>query len=421
MIAAVIFIVRGPARFPGNAQDFRRPYMQGRIWLHGINPFAEEYTTEHEVLGPDLQHIGLHLARGGYPPIHSPVMAVVGVFPWWLAKVVWLGLMGALFFLSFYMLWRMANLSFTAWSGKWFLLFMLLLAPIHTGFALGQPVMVAFPLGLLSVFWVRRNQWGMAGLAAGLSMAFKIQIGGVFLLYLLVTKRWRASLATLVVLLALVGIYEARLATAGTSTLGHDWSRWLSNVQGGYGFGGMRWDPQDPERVQGINLQNLLYSFTDHVTAVRYLTFGFVGILCLVYAFFVLRVKVPSHELLCLAVPCALALLPVYRRPYDAYMLVIPLAWALRRGAVIRLWSIELWLLVFLAGFLLLPGGAFLNLLMQQNSLPAWLIQNPLWNTVVLPYQNWSVLLLTLMLLSALASHATGKTDDIKRSYGLRG
>lgn len=47
--------------------------------------------------------------------------------------------------------------------------------------------------------------------------------------------------------------------------MGHDWSGWLTNVQGGYGYGGLRWDSQDPERVQAINLQNLLYSFAGAV------------------------------------------------------------------------------------------------------------------------------------------------------------
>ncbi len=84
-----------------------------------------------------------------------------------------------------------------------FLFFMFLLAPIHTGFALGQPVMIAFPLGLLSVFLLRQERWVMAGLAADLALAFKIQIGGVFFLYLAITRRWRTTLAALVVVIAL--------------------------------------------------------------------------------------------------------------------------------------------------------------------------------------------------------------------------
>ncbi len=76
-ISAVIFIVRGPGRFPGNAQDFRRPYMQGRVWVQGLNPY-ERVTVEHEILGSELELIRLPAFRGSYPPIHSPVMASLG-------------------------------------------------------------------------------------------------------------------------------------------------------------------------------------------------------------------------------------------------------------------------------------------------------------------------------------------------------
>src|SRR5579859_1775429 len=93
-VAATEFVVRGPIRFLGGQaewNDLSQNYTASKLWLKGQSPsdpanFVALWKQQvHSRL--DLSDIRTHLA----PPLGGlVVMAPIAVFPWKIAKVLWL-------------------------------------------------------------------------------------------------------------------------------------------------------------------------------------------------------------------------------------------------------------------------------------------------------------------------------------------
>jgi len=120
----------------------------------------------------------------------------------------------------------------------------------------------------------------------------------------------------------------------------------------------------------------------------------------MVWLVFFLRTRVPD-DLLNLSILGTLSLLPVYHRFYDASLLVLPVAWALRAQATAssRLKKI-CWLLF---AIFLIPGSSILERAVSgghvgQNVLGSWW-----WGYLLLPHEAWALMLLATTLLAAMA------------------
>jgi hypothetical protein len=96
-----------------------------------------------------------------------------------------------------------------------------------------------------------------------------------------------------------------------------------------------------------------------------------------------------------------LSLFPLYHRLYDAFLLILPMGWALmefygpqRKGARGAL----LLMLPFLV-----PGGTILEHLQFHERIPRTIAHSWYWTGVVMPHEIWFLLLLSLLLLCSMA------------------
>ena len=120
----------------------------------------------------------------------------------------------------------------------------------------------------------------------------------------------------------------------------------------------------------------------------------------LLWLFLINKRNSRQFDLLDLSTLTVLSLLPIYHRFYDAALLIFALAWSLTalRG---RLNVIAKAVLALIIAVFLVPGGSALEQF-QRSGHFGGLKNYWWWNEFVLPHESWSVLLLSLLLLSAM-------------------
>jgi hypothetical protein len=100
-----------------------------------------------------------------------------------------------------------------------------------------------------------------------------------------------------------------------------------------------------------------------------------------------------------------------YHRFYDAVLLLIPLAWAIsaiaQRRTVAAAWGVLLLMVPFF-----LNAATVLKVMEQRAPLPAWLLDQWWWNTLVLPQQAWALLGMAVLLILAGEQHRTMQRGD---------
>jgi hypothetical protein len=182
LAGAALFCVRIVQVAPVHgAIDFRTGVWQPAVdVLHGISPY------------PPAEHLR---AQDGMPSIYPPFIALLampfGLLSYGVASVAWTVILMAALALTLWLLdvrdWRLYGAVF-------------LLPPMIDALMLGQ---VEILLLLASALvWRYRDRWPVAGLALGAAMAVK-PLMFPLLAWLLITRRVRASLASVAVALAL--------------------------------------------------------------------------------------------------------------------------------------------------------------------------------------------------------------------------
>jgi hypothetical protein len=297
--AAFYFVARGPWRALYDSGDFLNVYSATRCWVHGGDPYATA----------DLVRIGRAAGApvseayfAGLPSVYLPpsllLLAPFALFPWAVAKTVWLC------FLTGSCLWLAAS-TVTAVK-RWALplwCYLLAFAPLHTGLRKGQPTVLVCSLIAASLLV---SEPLLAGLLLGVAACIKPQLAFGFLLLALLAREFRKLLAAC--LTGLV-ITLAALARLRGGSLAHLFSN-LSLVGGGINSA----SPDNPIRFQLINIDTLLPSALYGVATIAIVY----AIIALLSAIAVVR----SGDIrIAISVVASATVLLGYHRFYDAEIL----------------------------------------------------------------------------------------------------
>ena len=410
LVAAAHLAWRGPLSVRGhwNLCDFASPWASARLWLTGQNPYdnARLWDTWIASRGAFQTDHDLWLALNA--PGAYAALAPLAAMPAGVAGVAWLALCVASVVTVLrcaLSLARIPGTSLTAWL---VISAALASAPVQTILAVGQLSLAIVALCFVAMLLARRGREVTAGLALGFAIAVKPQLAAPLLAYYVLRGQWRLVLPA-----ALVGVGVTLLAIVPMELRGIPWwSDWSRNLALAIAPGG----PNDatatgPWRNQMIDLRAWLFALLDRRELVGAIGVAMSMLLIAAYATFVTRARTRESErrrpdeLLPLAALMALTLLPVYHKLYDATVLVLVLAWAMRSLREPRVRGVALVTLASLTPFLI-PFD-LLPLLMQRTPALDGVAQTWLWRAVIYPHHAIATLAAALCLLYALRREQT--------------
>jgi hypothetical protein len=257
-------------------------------------------------------------------------------------------------------------------------------APGHAGLSLGQPAVAACSLTLLGTYLAICDRPLLAGLLLGVAAGLKPQVGALGFVFAAVVRRPRVCIAGLVTLSILWGVGIVRLRY-----ISPDWyAEWRANIAG---MPTLSYDLANPFRFEPINLEVLLQWLIADSNTRRLVAPALVAIpFGWWFARMFLNRRAVDTMLSCGAL-FALGLIPVYHRPYDAIVLLVLCAWAVRHVAQ-RRYRGALPLLAVLAVFLV-PGTAIFNDAAAAGRITPSFTQSWVWHLVVMPHQVWAICL----------------------------
>ncbi|MEV0650520.1 glycosyltransferase 87 family protein [Phytomonospora sp. NPDC050363] len=160
-----------------------------RYWLAGGNVY--DYWQE-DVINGTLGYT--------YPPFASILMAPMGALPWDMAK--WTHICAMVVCLAITTYWLVTPLLRRHKIPLWLGLvvagcFIVSVEPIRETLSFGQVNLMLIALVLGDVLFLVRRKSSLAGIGIGLATAIKLT-PGIFIVYLLVTRRWRAAAGSIV-------------------------------------------------------------------------------------------------------------------------------------------------------------------------------------------------------------------------------
>ena len=400
LLAATEFVVRGPVRYlqPNGWNDLSQYYAASRLWLRGqsfadAGKFAAVWRDEVG-LTLDVNTARVHIAP---PPGALVLFAPLGALSWPAAQLLWLTVVILSFAATVWALLAAAGLSFREPRGIAFIAGCLALAPFQTGVASGNQTILVVGLCAVGIWAAGADCDMIAGLFFGTACSLKPHIGAFLVLYYLWQRRWRlcVTAVALTVVLALLGL--AWMQFAGV--------HWLSDYTGNVRFGAEKntiddFTSANPIRFMLINLQVPFYSFTHSASSANMLAFALGGVLILIWIALVLQDEHKANSLLSLGTIAVIGLLPLYHRFYDASVLAVALCWCLSRQNTIK--NVGNTSLLLMAPFLV-PGAAILQKAARRGNIPESWTHSWWWDRILMPHQTWLLLLLSLMLLYAMA------------------
>ncbi|MBX3359189.1 MAG: DUF2029 domain-containing protein [Phycisphaeraceae bacterium] len=411
VVAAAVFVYRGPYRAMtiGNA-DFALVYSSARTWLVGGNPYdSQQISRVWLEAGGGVDRNPAE--RGStvllYPPATFALLSPLAALPWRLAAASWVALNVVLWLASVWIVGGMAGLRPGARTTRLYWAAGLAFAPAHTCIGHGQTAILAVALAVLGLAHLQRNGANprgiLPGVLLGLGAAIKPQVAALFTVYAGGRARWRAVAGSIAAVALALGIGAARMQLSGIPW----WSSWRANVAAFTLTDDGDPTAANPWRFQLINLHFPLHTITDDRLVVRVSALVIVGALALAYYLVDRRRATRRADLCSLGVVSVVTLLVVYHRAYDACVLVLPLAWAIATLAdpsePRRVRRLAAAALVCVAAFLT-PGGPMLVVLHEWGWVPDRLAASALWQTLLVPYATWALVLLGVMLILARAS-----------------
>jgi len=189
--------------------DFQIVYAAGPTLLKRCNPY------DQKELAPRLQEVNPQAdltAPYSYPPHFSSLIAILGLAPYPLARIVWLfllvGAVGLSTVIACTFVVPVAAPGTAARSERWWFASLALGNPmVSNDLWLGQPAILAYLGLLLAWYGMDQKKWILSGLGLGLAL-IKPQLG-LFILVWLIFSRAYAALAVGAGLISLLSIYPA--------------------------------------------------------------------------------------------------------------------------------------------------------------------------------------------------------------------
>jgi hypothetical protein len=418
LLAAAEFLDRGPVRFLREGQnwnDFLSPYIQSKAWLQGGDPYStREFINLWPSGAPHLQFVDRDAANGNlqklrgvptpYPITTFVVLSPFARFSWKKAELLWIALNTGFALFSLFALPALYGGALTKVRARTFLMLGLALAPIHTGLATANPVILTIGLCVSALLLSKADWPNCSGLLLAFAVCIKPPIGICVLVYFLVQRRWAAVRTMLASVLAVVFVGVAHMYVAGVP--------WLpSYLKGSHRIfidGALAdFTSADPVRFNMVDLRILIFALFGKAYLVEALSLACGAILAAIWLYMVILSDTDSG-LLEFSALSVLSLLPIYHRFYDASLLIWPLYWSLTAVGHRMVRAVT----IFLIFPFLFPGAVLLDEAVQRGWIPVSIAHSYWWNALVMPHEVWSLLLLSLLLLYSMRARELPTADQ---------
>jgi glycosyl transferase family 87 len=361
--------------------DFSTSYVAARLWLKGENAFdSTKFMVTWVAAGGRgfADHSRPTNIRPAYPPPALLVLTPFALLPWTAAKWAFMSLACLLFPATIWSVLRLYGISWSSRPGLALTAYAMALAPWHTALAVMSPSAIAIELAIIGAA-LTKDEAG--GVLTGLSLCLKPQIGLLFLLEQVFSKRWKRAGWAVSWLLVVSVIAVVRLPPQWIDS-------YHENLQFFQAQGGVNdFTAANPIRFDLLNLQVILYFLLHNYGLANAISWAIAAALLLVW----------WRRHADLAALVLIGLLPFYQRIYNAGLVVLAIGWAM---AHLREWR---WKAVLLASAIfLVPGAALLQTLHAQH----W-ISDFEWDRSILinvffgPEATWAILVLIVIVLTA--------------------
>lgn len=423
--SGALFLFRGPIRAirDHDINDLISPYVQAKVWLHGGDPYSAQsmarfWPAKGLTFHPDPQQVedGSLLIKHGIPtayPLACFVMLAPLTFLSWpvfkglfvlLTVTLLAGAIRSLVTIS-----RLDSPAALLLTGSAFLL-----APIQTGMATLNIAILAIELGVIAMWADQAERKIVAGVLVGVCTALKPQLGIGFLLYYIVRRNWRLTAWGMTSIFATEAAGILRLYKAHA----HWWQNYILDNQALVSTGVLGdFTDKNPTRFGLVNLQVALFPLLKHRAATEICVLGFCTLLVLMWFFAMSKRDGSDTSLLPVSAIILTSLIPIYHRFYDAALLIIPICYLLDslrnkafRPAVIALMA---------AAVFLVPGGSFLEVIVNKGLIPRWLASGSFWQSFVMAHDAWSIAILASMLIYEMAMQLRGKDPSVTEPKSL--
>jgi hypothetical protein len=388
VLAGAKFIVRGPMRSGSNSGDFRAIYMPSRAWTHGLDPYNYSVLLQQwREGGGSIQDAPSHFTSPSiYPPTALLLMSPFARLPWRYAWRVWCGVNLAALALLLICVHRLSGFVWLETPSLCLIAGTLALEPISTTMMLGQTAIVVVAIGSLSLLSGLRGAETSNGLLAGVALALKPQLAAAFPAPYVLARRWRACAFTAIAMVAIAAFSVWRLNAQ------HAWfANYLDNLRDAFGPGGANDPaPANPYRAGLINLRFPLSAFISSRTAGEIIAWA-IGLVLAAPALVAMAGRPTGAAFMhSFSVLILVQMLVLFHRNYDAVVVVFPFAWALCAEAP---WT-HRWPVLLTVGLFFLPSGAALAAAAKLHYVPEWVASSTIWQTIILPYQAWALLIM---------------------------
>jgi hypothetical protein len=383
----------------GEPNDFSTSYVAARLWLKGENAYdsTKFMPTWVEAGGQAFADRGSPTnTRPAYPPPALPVLTLFAMLPWTAAKWAFTLLACLLFPVTIWSALRLYGISWSSNTGLALTAYAMALAPWHTALAVMSPSAIAIELGIIGAALTKEEA---SGILIGLSLCLKPQLGLLFLLEQVFSKRWRRA-----------GWAISGLVLISVMSLLRLPPQWIHSYRENLHYfrapGGVNdFTAANPIRFDLLNLQVILYFLFQN--------YGLANVISWAIAVALLVVWWRRHA--DLAALVLIGLLPFYQRIYNAGLVMLAIAWGV---AHVREWRGKAALLA--SAIFLAPGAALFQTLHERR----W-ISDFEWNHSLLinlflgPEATWAILVLIAILLTAPVRCSGGNfvTGNLVRSH----
>jgi len=375
-------------RSGANSGDFRAVYLPSRAWSQGLDPYNYSVMVQQwrEAGGLKADLPSHFTSPSIYPPTALLLMSPFARLPWRYAWRAWCGVNLAALAILLICVHRLAGFVWLETPSLCLIAGTLALEPISTAVMLGQPAMIIVAMGSLSLLAGVRGADATGGSLAGIILALKPQLAAAFPAPYVLARRWRACAFTAITVVAIAALAVWRLNAQ------HAWlANYLDNLRYAFGPGGADDPgPANPYRAGLINLRFPLSGFIASRTAGEIIAWS-IGLVLAAPALVAMAGRPTGTAFMhSFSVLILVQTLVLFHRGYDAAVVIFPFAWALSAETP---WS-HRWPVLLTVGLFFLPSGAALTEAAKQHYLPEWVTSNALWQTIILPYQAWALLIM---------------------------
>jgi len=266
--------------------------------------------------------------------------------------------------------------------------------PAQYAIAMGQPIILAMLLGVLSLRTADSNRWLYSGILLALSLSLKLNLGIIFLGYFIIYRRWAIIKYCFIAMIIITSVGALRLGVSDFLWV----SSWLQNLQ----IVSREWASYQPE----LHYPNSIFLINLHYPAYKIIANKFiVDSVALGIGFISLVILLKSYkynkssfgQLTMITAISAIVLISSYHRLADATVLLFLIILINRMiNTHYTKFSIILAMLILPLYF---PGSKYLLELTEDGTIPSTITMTWWWNIMVIPYQAYCVLGISMVML----------------------